>query len=110
MAELQNITERYLTANVEGASDALIEAEALLRESRLSSPSWRFALAITLAKRSEILLHLGDETGAFSLIEEALQLFRSTKLGGRAGLLTAEAVQAFVRAQDADSKVKWRQS
>lgn len=105
--ELGSLTERYLTSDAAGALSALVETEQLLRPLSHRS-SFRFALAITLATRSEIMFHLGDDNTASQLLEQAVELSRQTSLGVRAGLITPEAVQRHVRVRHADSKVKWR--
>lgn len=107
---LERLTDRYLNSDALGALAAVNETEQLLRKQGSSSPIWRFPLALTLANRSEILLQLGDEAQAASVLEEAVLLFRETTTGVQAGLVTGEAVQRFARAQDATSKVKWRRS
>ena len=106
--QMERVNERYMTSDIHGAFAALVEGEALLRRPNLRIPQRDFALAVFIAKRSEIACALGDSDGARALLEEALVLFRSEPLGLRAGLTEPEAVQAFIRHQE-QVGVRWRQ-
>jgi len=106
---LENTTDRYLTSDIHGARSALLDAEALFRSTGPRIPQSAFALAIILAKRSEIEACLGDSEAAASLLDEALRLLQAEPLGMRAGLTTREAVQTFIRQQELTG-VKWREA
>ena len=108
LEQLEACTDRYLTADVHGALSALLEAEELLRVER-TRPSSQFAVAIMMAKRSDILFHLGEQSAATLLLDEALKAFQGEPLAIRGGLLTPKSVLTFVRRQDAQSNVRWRQ-
>jgi hypothetical protein len=109
MNTLDSTTERYLTSDIHGARSALLDAEALFRSAGSEILQSSFALAVILAKRSEIEACLGDSEAALSLLDEALRLFQSESLGIRAGLTTREAVQTFIRKQERVG-VKWREA
>jgi hypothetical protein len=106
---LDSTTERYLTSDIHGARSALLDAEALFRGAGSEIHQSSFALAVILAKRSEIEACLGDLEAALSLLDEAVRLFQSEPLGARAGLTTREAVQTFIRKQERVG-VKWREA
>jgi hypothetical protein len=106
---LSALTDRYLNSDINDAHLALVEAEKLLRGNS-GIPSSKFALAVTMAKRSDIVFHLGDAQTASSIMADALQIFREEPMAARAGLLTSEGVLKFIREQDTTSNVKWRQS
>jgi hypothetical protein len=108
MDELGSLTDRYLTSDINGASVALSEAEQLMRGRGSHLPSSGFALAVILAKRSDIESELGNRELASSLMEEALTFFSKDALGTRSGLCTEEAVLEFVRKQETTG-VRWRQ-
>jgi hypothetical protein len=109
MDTLFSASDRYLSSDIYGARSALLESEALLRSTGPRIPQSGFALAVILAKRSEIETCLGDSEAAMSLLDEALRLFQSEPLATRAGLTTREAVQAFIRQQE-QTGVKWREA
>ena len=109
MKTVESTTERYLTSDIHGARSALLDAEALFRSTGPRIPQSAFALAIVLAKRSEIEACLGNSEAAASLLHEALQLFQIEPLGMRAGLTTRQAVQTFIRQQELTG-VKWRET
>jgi hypothetical protein len=106
---LFSASDRYLTSDIHGARSALLESEALLRSKGSQIPQSGFALAVILAKRSEIETDLGDSEAAMRLLDEALRLFQNAPLGARAGLTTREAVQTFIRQQERRG-VKWRET
>lgn len=107
--ELSALTERYLTSDIHGAALAPSEAEQLMRDRGRQLRSSGFALALILAKRSDLESTLGNPALASSLMAEAVELFSHETLALRSGLTTAEAVLRFVRAQEATG-VKWRQA
>jgi hypothetical protein len=109
MNTIDRTTERYLTSDIHGARSALLEAEVLFRGGRPELPQSSFALAVILAKLSEIEACLGDSEAASSRLDEALGLFQNDPLGIRAGLTTREAVQTFIRKQERVG-VKWREA
>jgi hypothetical protein len=109
MDTLNSASNRYLTSDIHEARSALLETEALLRREGSQIPQSGFALAVILAKRSEIESCLGDSEAAMHLLDEALRLFQDEPLGARAGLATREAVQTFVRKQERTG-VKWREA
>ena len=109
MDTLDSASDRYLASDIHGARSALLDAEALLRSTGSQIPQSGFALAVILAKRSEIETCLGDSEAALSLLDEALRLFQNEPLGARAGLTTREAVQTFIRQQERTG-VKWREA
>ncbi len=108
MDELGSLTDRYLTSDINGASVALSETERLIRGRGSRLPSSGFALALTLAKRSEIESELGNRKLAAALMEEALAFFSKDALAIRSGLSTEDAILKFVRNQEATG-VRWRQ-
>jgi len=108
MDELASLTDRYLTSDINGANVALSEAERLMRGRGSRLPSSGFALALILAKRSDIESELGNRKLAATLMEEALTLFSKDSLTTRSGLSSEEAVLRFVRNQEATG-VRWRQ-
>ena len=109
MKTLNSLTERYVNSDIQDAHSALVEAEQLLRDIG-GVPSCRFALGMAMAKRNDIVLHLGDAASASSIMEEALQIFQQEPSAMRFGLLTREAVLKFIREQDTMSNVRWRSS
>lgn len=106
---LTSLTDRYLNSDINDAHSALVEAEKLLRNNS-GIPSSKFALGLAMAKRSDVVFHLGDAASASSIMEDAIRVFRDEPAAVRAGLVTPEAVLAFIRDQDAKSNVKWRQN
>jgi len=106
---LTALTDRYLISDINDAHSALVEAEQFLRDNS-GIPSSKFALGLAMAKRSDIVFHLGDAAAASSIMEDAIRVFRDEPMAVRAGLVTPEAVLRFIRDQDAKSNVKWRQS
>ena len=72
---LNRASQRYLASETREARAALLEVEALLRRPDLRIPQRGFALALTLAKRSEIEACLGDTAAADTLLTDALHLF-----------------------------------
>jgi hypothetical protein len=109
MDTLFSASDRYLTSDIHGARAALLESEALLRTQGSQIPQSGFALAVILAKRSEIEACLENREEASSFLDEAVRLFQSEPLGIRAGLTTPATVQRFVRDQETTG-VKWREA
>jgi hypothetical protein len=101
---LQELLHRYLDSDIHGAHSALIEQEKLLRD-HIGFPSYKLELAMTMARRSDIVLHLGDTQTASSIIAQALQVAREALAGG-AGLLTSEFMLKFIRRQDTRDDAK----
>ena len=82
----------------------------MLRE-HINFPSYKFRLGMTIAMRSDIVLQLGDEYGAASMMVDALSIMADAcHTPVNALSITSEFILAYIRDRDAKYNAKWRQS
>lgn len=103
------LSKRYFQSDIHGAHSALIEEEKLLRD-HIGFPSYKFQLVMTMVRRSDIVLHLGDAQGASSIMADALSIMADIFPGYRRQPKKAENLLRLIRKMDAKFNVKWRQS
>ena len=105
---LAELLKRYYDSDIHGAYSACVEEEKLLRD-HIGFPSYKFNLAMTMARRSDIVFHLGDEQMASSIMADALQVAREALRIGDARTLNSEFILKYIRDQDTRLNAKWRQ-
>lgn len=99
---------QYLDSDINGALLAVVEEERLLRE-HINFPSYKFRLALTMARHSDIQFHLENAESASSIMTDALSIIAEIFPGSKHPTFTPSGLLKFIRDQDMRHEAKWRQ-